>query len=275
MGVATMGYTLFPDNDKKQTNGSAITATSTKVNGGSAYAMGTTVPSNSPITAIAKFGDHVLDKYGSQVVQSKDLFGAFHTTAVAITSVADDGNGFCDYTLASHGLTVGTVINVTGSTSGNVDGVQKITSVPDANSFVTDKAYTASANAGSYTKVAGRFASMTSGEFVMLAYSTSVAGGQKTLKGFGADYGIRRSINKLEHMRTVRVATAIRAGYWNVYTGKFTTAPTVADDAPTWGTDDAANPTRAIPGELVYRVSGQPDGTNGVVQKDYPAKTNG
>jgi len=266
-------YTLFPDNDKKQVNGSSITATSTKINGGSAFAIGTSVPSNSAITAKVRFGD-LVSIFGTQVVKSKNLFGAFHSSTVTITSVADNGSGFCRYTLNSHGLSKDTVINVSGSTSGNLDGPQKITAVT-TNTFDTDKPFVSSATPGVYSTVAGRFASMTTGEFIMLAYSSSVAGGQKTRTGFGADYGIRRSIHKLEHMRTVRVATAIRAGYWNVYTGKWTTDPAVADDAPTWGTDDAATPTRAKPGELVYRHSGMSDGTYGPVQKDYPAKTNG
>ena len=107
----------------------------------------------------------------------------------------------------------------------------------------------------------------------MRGYVQDVANGQYTYTGFGNDFGIRRSIHKLEHMYTRRVATAIRAGYWNIFTGTWSTDPVVADDAPTWGTDDAANPTRAIPGELVYRVSGQPDGTNGITQDDYEAKT--
>lgn len=267
-------YTLFPDADKKQVDGNAITATSTKYKGGTCFALGTAIPTDCQFTAFVQLGGRA-EVHGSQLLQSKDVFGAFQTSPTAITSVADDGSGFCDYTLATHGLSVGDVVNVTGSTSGNVDGPQKITSVPDVNSFVTDKAYVASASAGSYTEVAGRFASMTAGQYIMLGYASSVAGGQATRTGFGSDYGIRRSIHKLEHYYNRRVATAIRAGYWNIYTGTWSTDPTVADDAPTWGTDEAATPTRAIPGELTYRVSGMPDGTYGPIQDDYPAKPNG
>ena len=270
-------YTIFPDADKKQVSGSAITASTTKYNGGTCYALGTSIPTDCQFTAYVQLGGRS-EAHGSQVVQSKDVFGAFQSATVAITSVADDGNEFCDFTLAGHSLEVGDVINVTGSTSGNVDGPQKVTSVPDVNSFVTDKAYVASAAAGSYTTVAGRFASMTAGSYIMLGYSSSVASGQATRVGFGSDYGIRRSIHKLETLYTRRVATAIRAGYWNVYTGTWSTDPTVNDDADTysWDTgDDAAIPTRAKPGELTYRVSGMPDGTYGPIQDDYPAKPNG
>lgn len=267
-----MAYTLFIDGDKKQVNGSAITASSTKIVGGTAFGLGTSVPSGSVMTAQIQLGDRT-EVYGSQVIQSKDVFGAFQSAPVALTSVADNGSGKCRFTLASHGLTVDTVISVTGSTGGAVNGVQKITAVPTANTFDTDLDYAAAATAGNYATVAGRFASMTVGQYLMLGYSSSVANGQATRVGYGADYGIRRSIHKVEHVYTRRVATAIRAGYWDFYSGTWSTEPTNADDVATIGTDHAATPTDAIPGELVYRHTGMPDGTYGVVQDDYKART--
>lgn len=270
-------YTVFSDRNKSQVDGNSITASSTNINGGMAMALGTAVPSDSPLTEQLQLGDR-RSVFSTQVIQSKDVFGAFQTSGVTLTSVADTGGtyaGKCDYTLAGHGLTVGTVINVTGSTNGNIDGPQTVVSVPDANSFITDKDYVASATAGDYTLVAGNFATMTAEQYIMLAYSSTVAGGQATRKGFGSDYGIRRSIHKLEHMYSRLVATAIRAGYWNIYTGTWSTDPTVQDDAATWGTDEAATPTRPIPGELTYRTSGQQDGSTGygVTEGDYEAKT--
>lgn len=266
-------YTLFADDDKKQVDGTAYVDSETVIDGGAAFALGTSVPSG-PLTDQLQLGGRAA-VHGSQVVKSKDLFGAFQSSKTTITSVADDGNGKADFTLVSHGLSVGDVINVTGSTSGNVDGVQKITSVPDDDSFVTDKDFTASATAGSYQTVAGTFATLTEGTYLMRGYTQSVAGGQYTYTGFGADHGIRRSIHKLEAMRTRRVATAIRAGYWNIYTGEWSTDPTVADDISDFGTDDAATPTYAKPGELVYRTSGQQDGSTGygVTEDDYAEKT--
>jgi len=268
-------YTLFADNDKKQVNGSAITAASTVYDGGSAAGLGTVVPTDSVLTGVLVLGGRS-EVHGSQVVQGKTVFGAFQGTPVALTSVADDGSGFCDFTLATHGLVVGQVFSVTGSTAGGVDGVHKITSVPDVNSIVTDKAYVASATAGNYALVAGNYAVLTAEQFVLKAYTTSVAGGQYTGVGYGADYAIRRSIHKLEHLWTSRVATAIRAGYWNMFSGSWTTDPTTVDDVTVFTglvNDHAATPTYAIPGELTYRVSGAPDGTTGVTQDDYEAKT--
>jgi hypothetical protein len=79
--------------------------------------------------------------------------------------------------------------------------------------------------------------------------------------------GLIRSIHKLEVLKTRRLTTAIRAGHWNIYTGQFTTPPTVATD--TLATDEAATPTRAVPGELVYKT-----GASVPVQDDYKSKTN-
>jgi hypothetical protein len=78
-------------------------------------------------------------------------------------------------------------------------------------------------------------------------------------------------------VRTTRTTTAIRAGYWNIYTGTWSTTPTTAvdnfwdianDTTSSTSTDQAATPTRSVPGELTYKL-GQPS----PVSVDYPAKT--
>jgi hypothetical protein len=87
------------------------------------------------------------------------------------------------------------------------------------------------------------------------------------LRSGAATPGLVRSIHKLEVLRTRRLTTAIRAGAWNIFTGVFSPAPTVAVD--TLATDKAATPTRTAPGELVYKT-----GAPTPVQDDYKPKTN-
>ena len=87
-----------------------------------------------------------------------------------------------------------------------------------------------------------------------------------TLQSGAAQPGLVRSIHKLEVLRTRRLTTAIRAGYWNIYSGSWTTNPTVAVDS--LATDEAATPTRSVPGELVYKT-----GAKVPVQANYKAKT--
>jgi hypothetical protein len=91
------------------------------------------------------------------------------------------------------------------------------------------------------------------------------------------DYSNRRSIHRQEVVRTTRTTTAVRAGYWNIYGGNWTTTPTTAVDlfwdisggsTSETSTDQAASPTSSVPGELVYKL-GQPL----PVMADYAAKT--
>jgi len=76
-----------------------------------------------------------------------------------------------------------------------------------------------------------------------------------------------RSIHKLEVLRTRKFTTAIRAGDWNIYSGRWITKPSVVVDS--LPSDDAASPSRSMSGELVYKT-----GAKVPVRDDYKAKTN-
>jgi hypothetical protein len=75
-----------------------------------------------------------------------------------------------------------------------------------------------------------------------------------------------RLLHKRESYKVRQIATAIRAGYWNIYTGQWSVLPTATTENP--GVDNAATPTRTKPGELVYRT-----GARLPVRDDYKAKT--
>ncbi len=147
-------------------------------------------------------------------------------------------------------------------------------------------------NVGGATGIlsAGTFANQVAGVYSMKRVTTTHAGGiPNTFLRSGATYNSgRRSINKLEAVRTTQVASAIRSGNWNIFTGTFSSGPNDTEDARTpslnnqFGAfdqqagngaisgvlDDAANPTPAIPGEFtLHHGSGQP------VLFDYAAKT--
>ena len=76
-----------------------------------------------------------------------------------------------------------------------------------------------------------------------------------------------RTIHKRESFKSAGTATAIRAGYFNLYTGRFSPAPTPVTETP--GTDNAAAPTRSVPGDLVFRTGAKLPVRN----QDYKAKT--
>jgi hypothetical protein len=104
--------------------------------------------------------------------------------------------------------------------------------------------------------------------------SSSLSGVSNTVLRSGAGQpGLIRSIHKLEVLTTRRLTTAIRAGKWNIFKGAFLNNQNQTADNPTVATDslasdNAATPTRDVPGELVYKTSAPVP-----VQDDYKAKT--
>ena len=112
---------------------------------------------------------------------------------------------------------------------------------------------------------------------ITMKYTTSIAGTGNAFLQSGANVpSLTRSIHKLETVRTRRLTTAIRAGEWNIYTGQFANDPTVAVD--NWwsigdgatsvsSTDDSANPSREVPGELTFKL-----GLQTPVSVDYKPK---
>lgn len=108
--------------------------------------------------------------------------------------------------------------------------------------------------------------------------TTKLAGlNSSVLSNTSNDPAQLRSINKRETIKSNGVATAIRAGYWNLYTGEWSTNPTPVTvnltGTPTTnqaqaGTDVAANPSRSAPGDLVFRTGAKLPVRN----YDYKAK---
>jgi hypothetical protein len=80
--------------------------------------------------------------------------------------------------------------------------------------------------------------------------SLSTVSNSVLLSGAGVPSQVR-SINKREYYVSEGTSTAFRAGYFNLYTGKYSPAPTPVVETP--GTDNAASPTRSAPGKLVFR----------------------
>jgi hypothetical protein len=93
--------------------------------------------------------------------------------------------------------------------------------------------------------------------------SSKVAGVTNTvLESGAAQPGLVKSVHKssvkngsgniVDGVRTRRFTTAIRSGSFNIYTGQFSSAPTVAAD--TFASDNAANVSRSNTGKLVYKA---------------------
>lgn len=81
--------------------------------------------------------------------------------------------------------------------------------------------------------------------------------------------GLRRSIHKLEVLRTNKITSGIRANKYNRFTGSWDAGyPQVSVD--TLAEDSAATPSLDVPGQLTYKL-GQPVP---VSDNDYKSKTN-
>ena len=110
-----------------------------------------------------------------------------------------------------------------------------------------------------------RFNDQEAGVYMMKKVTTTIAGGvASTLLQSGAsDFGGRRAINFTESL----ISNLMITSGWNYATGAFLS--TVQDQTNSWGTDDAARPSLAVPGELQYY-----EGNPAIVQDQYKPKTN-
>jgi len=127
-------------------------------------------------------------------------------------------------------------------------------------------------------KSAGTFA-FNNSKPIAKKVTTSLAGVSETvLKSGAGDPGNIQSIHQIKVIRTRRLTKSIRENKFSLFTGKFDPGyPVVAVDefydidAGTTSanpTDDAANPTQAVPGELTYKT-----GAANPVQDEYAKKT--
>ena len=156
-----------------------------------------------------------------------------------------------------------------GSSSSNVmDQVKTVTGKVDAfGSKVVENSVTVVDYAGKAVS-AGTFAYSNTKPISSLVTTTIAGVANTSILTPGNDGDTVRSINKVETVRSRRFTSAVRANKYNRVTNKFDAGfPVVAVD--TVGADDAATPSRSVPGELTYmRGSTTPYNDN------YKAKTN-
>ncbi len=95
---------------------------------------------------------------------------------------------------------------------------------------------------------------------IIVRVTNTLAGGVSNtfLQSAGDDVANARSINQVSGIYITDETSAIRAGAWNAYSGEF--SPAVTGELTDFGVDEAANPTRSVPGELAY-MDGSPNPT--------------
>ena len=168
---------------------------------------------------------------------------------IASTSPVTNAPGYVKI-LAFHPATNGSIVPHAATTNGghlNVDN----SGVPTAKALV------------------GNYAIMTAARYIIRRYTQFIAGNASTIFNSGCSDGPqRRSINRQLHGRATEMygfsyagGPSAKAGGAVVVTYSYTRMN------PIWCNDKAASPTRALPGDVVFRVS-----SNVYTVKAYTAK---
>lgn len=88
---------------------------------------------------------------------------------------------------------------------------------------------------------------------IMKGLTVEIAGtGNAALATVGGNPANIRSIHKLETLRTTKTTTGMRDGKFNMVTGVWESGYPVTVVDSGLASDDAANPSRAVPGELSF-----------------------
>lgn len=143
----------------------------------------------------------------------------------------------------SHGLSVGDMVY--SSNSLYYPGLYKVERVASANSAVFSSNYdgiVVSETGLTIYKVVGEIANQLPENFIMKKNDATLNGQVKDkLSAGAADYG-RNSVNKVNAVRTNKVATAIRAGNFSFYSGTFSSSPSNANDYASMDIDGSNEP---------------------------------
>lgn len=256
---------LYTGGPYKQRTGSAITAVSTDINGGAIKVPGTSdVVSNISPDGGAETFPTIKGGVGGA---SYADYGAYNTpSGRAIAEGAGSYVGMLKLTISGHSFTVGNAIAISGTQSGTYDGAYRIVAHVDANNVILNSAYKGNLTGFAYANPDGTIANQVAGNYAMKKLSCQVHGiDYDKLQSGAADYG-RNKVARIFALRTSKIATAIRAGYWDMFSGRFTTDPSLSNDYTSMDFDGSNVPddeakvltghTYNVGGELTYRFGG-------------------
>ncbi len=273
---------LYTGGPYKQNNGTSISASSTRVDGGS---MKSNSASNENFrNVLYQQGRNINTKVvaGVDLGQADwgSLFTASSATATGIINGTGQWAGLAVINMNTPSYTTGDPVYVrnlsTGvTTTGVYDGIHRIVAVSSTNAFVLNTPYVYDATGGAteirFRAPVGNVASQDRRNFIFMKGTGQTHGVANTkLMSASSDYG-RSKVHSVKAVRTQRVATAIRAGNLVLASGKFSTPPTQVNDFAGWGTDEVtqnSSTNYGLKGEFVYRYGGPSGSLN-----DYNGKT--
>lgn len=282
--------TLYTGGPYKQVNGQNITTVSTDINGGS---IKTPSSSNDIVrtshwsqgknlnpdvkAGVAGIAQADWNTF-AQAVYTGGVSGVGAVTGV--TQATSNFSGLMKLNHISHGFATGQAIHLKHNPAidtGVYNGIFRVVSVVDANGVVLNGAYVSNQTGILYSTAKGSIANQTAGQYSMKKFNGTVHGlVNTTLQGGAADYG-RNKVAKISALRTSKVATAIRSGYWNMFTAEWSTKPALANDYTSMdidGTNVPDDETKdsttkyGLKGEFSYNFGGRSNTTG-----DYEAKT--
>jgi len=211
---------------------------------------------------------------GSKVYRGFDNGVAPAFVSSTVNGTIANSGGYCGIASASHGLSIGAKLYIGPSGTGSVSvgpgmvkstlyGEQTITATGAAG-FTTNKSYNTaylSAQVSCFVdNTSANFATLTPGKYIVARGNTyTIAGIAKTaLKSMTKTNA--RSTHKVEAIRTQKTSLGMQAGYYNVLTGKWTTAPYVSEDGATGNMkyDAAASGSQSYVGTLTYKYADVP-----------------
>jgi len=284
-----MAYTLY-NNNKIATVGGVVTSgttyTSYDVVGGSMKAGGATSSVLNPNDLDIRVANVAAgNNLSPTLVATKDVGLASYDTALSINTVTSGGtnNSFFELrTTGANRVAVGTIVTFTDTNSILV-GPSRVTSLPSSSGFVVARNYAAGAGTVTYATGNGNatLGSQTASNYAMIGVDCTLHGIATSVMDKSADFGNREAIKKVDAVRTYKVATAIRNGQWNPFTGRFTTTPSSANDYSSMdvdGTDQPDDESKKlgvdyqIGGGFAFKKCGRP-GANGVTRANYDVKT--
>lgn len=227
----------------------SIVAGPENINTGTALYPGTV---SSEVVGSLAFEDNHTTKNNLAPTKDKGVVPCFVSAATTITSVADNGSGKCQFTLNSHGLAVGDVLFIGGSTKGNLDTVHTITA-KDTNTFDTDVDYVASATPGEYTELDRTYNNQPDAVIAMVSGDNTLAGTADTTLNGASDFGVALQ-NPFKGSRRLHITS------WDYETGDATFGAskganvTMYDPENNTAIDVEPQPSQDAPGTVTYKT---------------------
>lgn len=256
-------YSLNNGGPYTQANGSAITASSTKIDGG---AIKTASTSSSTVRESGPQGTSDFPAlYGGIDVGAADysLIEAYTTTG---TITGQNSNGLLKLNGVTGSYTANQLVKVL-STHSNLNTTARVQEY-GSRYVVLNYPYSGNVtgdiyNSGVSISGVNNYYGQNTLENYIIKGVPNTTHGVNNDEYRSADLNNRDAVHKLTAMRTTRTATAVRAGYWNPYEGVFTTEPTTAND---YGDEMTPKGTDTSPDDTVEKSS---DGRTNVGQFAY------